>query len=387
MANEATAVVNTGIDGVVAPPTQQGQLVPITPTTQLPAKVSEIKKQINLRDTQSVISFGMDAQREVTKVSETMLQGVRAKDTGPAGQSLTRMVTTLRGLNFNDIKPGQSQGLMGKVMSIFGKGADPLVKFLAQYETVDAQVAAIKNDLEKHRVQLLRDIVMLDKLYDATQGYFENLDLYIAAGEERLREINEVEIPALAAKAEASNDMVDAQALRDLGTARDTLDRKVHDLKLTRQVTLQGLPSIRMVQDNDKGLVEKIQSQIINTIPLWQQQLALAVTQWRQQDAAKASKASSDMTNDLLLKNSEMLKMNNTLVRGEIERGIYDVETIKKSNENLISSINESISIAEEGRRRREQAEQDLIECEAKLKDTLRSASQRTAAMITQRTA
>jgi uncharacterized protein YaaN involved in tellurite resistance len=316
-----------------------------------------------------------------------MLQGVRAKDTGPAGQSLTRMVTTLRGLNFNDIKPGQSQGLMGKVMSIFGKGADPLVKFLAQYETVDAQVAAIKNDLEKHRVQLLRDIVMLDKLYDATQGYFENLDLYIAAGEERLREINEVEIPALAAKAEASNDMVDAQALRDLGTARDTLDRKVHDLKLTRQVTLQGLPSIRMVQDNDKGLVEKIQSQIINTIPLWQQQLALAVTQWRQQDAAKASKASSDMTNDLLLKNSEMLKMNNTLVRGEIERGIYDVETIKKSNENLISSINESISIAEEGRRRREQAEQDLIECEAKLKDTLRSASQRTAAMITQRTA
>lgn len=367
-----TAVSN-GLEGVVAPAAASTALVPVTTisTPALQERVGKLKSQINPHDTQSILGFGVDAQKQVTSVSEQMLAGVRNKDTGAAGGALINMVTALRGLNFDDIKPGQKPGLISK---LFGK-ATPLVKFLEQYETVQSQVDKIQNELDNHRVQLMRDIVMLDKLYDATLGYFQDLDVYIAAGEERLKEVNEVEIPALAAKAEQSGDMKDAQELRDLGQARDTLERKVHDLKLTRQVTLQGLPSIRMVQDNDKGLVEKIQSQVLNTVPMWKQQLALAVTQWRQQDAAKASKAASDMQNELLLRNSEMLKTNNTLVRTEVERGIYDVETIKKSNSNLIEAINESISIADEGRRRRAAAEKDLIECEKQLKDTLRSAA------------
>lgn len=378
---------NTGIDGVVAPVTGTTALVPVKAevlpmalnTPEARTRISTLKGSINPRDTQSILAFGVDAQKAVTSVSEQMLAGVRNKDTGAAGGALVNMVTSLRGLNFDDIKPGQKPGFLAKLM---GK-ATPLVKFLEQYETVQSQVDKIQNELDGHRLQLMRDIVMLDKLYDATLTYFQDLDIYIAAGEERLRLVNEEEIPELAARAEKSGDMKDAQELRDLGQARDTLERKVHDLKLTRQVTLQGLPSIRMVQDNDKGLVEKIQSQILNTVPMWKQQLALAVTQWRQQDAAKASKAATDMQNELLLRNSEMLKTNNTLVRTEIERGVYDVETIKKSNQNLIEAINESISIADEGKRRRAAAEKDLIECEAKLKDTLRSAAQAQHTRIT----
>jgi len=260
--------------------------------------------------------------------------------------------------------------------------ATPVAKFMAQYETVQGQIDTITQDLLDHEHTLLKDIKSLDKLYGKTLAFYDELALYIAAGEKKIEQLDTKDIPAKEKQVEnAKKDqgVIKAQELRDLRSARDDLERRVHDLKLTRQVTQQSLPSIRLVQENDKSLVTKINSTLVNTVPLWETQLAQAVTIHRSREAANAVKGATDLTNELLESNAENLQAANREVRTQMERGVFDIESIKKANEYLINTIQESLAIADEGKARRVKAEGELQEMENKLKETLAAAKSHSA--------
>lgn len=369
------------VEQILAPlpdlPEIAGEIVFADAETDARAEIENLMKQIDLADTNSIIFFGTKAQEDLTQISDKMLEGVKNKDVGPAGNALSDMVATIRGFDVDTLaeKPGWFARLFG--------AAKPLVKFLQGYEEVRGQIDKISTGLEKHKHKLLIDIESLDRLYDANLNYFHNLALYIAAGEEKLRVLDAETIPDLAKKAEASSEMLDAQGLRDLRSARDDLERRVHDLKLTRQVTMQSLPSIRLVQENDKGLVTKINSTIANTIPLWKNQLAQAITIYRSGQAAKTLKEATDLTNELLEANAKNLRTANKEIREQLERGVFDIEKVKSANDELIATINESLEIAEEGRRKRAEAESQLEAMEKELKDTL-AASASTAPKSTE---
>lgn len=332
------------------------------------AEIAALKAQIDLSDSNSIIFFGNKAQEDLTELADSMLEGVKNKDAGPAAGSLSEMVATLRG--FGADKLAVNPGFFARW---FG-GAKPVVKFLQQYEDIRQQIDAVTDDLEGHKKQLLTDITTLDRLYDKSLDYFHNLEKYILAGDEKIRELSQETIPALDKAAQASDDMIKAQELRDLRQARDDLERRVHDLRLTRQVTLQGLPSIRLVQENDKGLIRKIQSTIANTVPLWKQQLAQAVTIQRSKAAAETVREATDLTNELLEKNAENLQEANRTVREEIERGVFDLEVVKRANDKLIATIEDSLQIADEGKAKRAEAVKELDQIEAQLKQALLSA-------------
>lgn len=340
--------------------------------------IDRLMNEIDLSDSNSVIFFGSKAQQELTAISDNMLEGVRNKDLGSAGRSLNDMVSVLRGFEVENFDPNNRPGFfMRLIRRIFG-GVTPVAKFIQQYEGVRRQVDTVTDDLEKHKTLLLRDIKSLDKLYSANLDYFHNLEAYIVAGEQKLKHIDDEMIPAAEVTAAAADDVLQAQELRDLRSGRDDLERRIHDLRLTRQVAMQGLPSIRLIQENDKGLVNKINSTLVNTVPLWRQQLAQAVTIFRSAEAAKSVKAASDLTNELLEKNSDNLRTANKTVREELERGVFDVNAVRRANENLIATVEESLQIADEGKRRRAEAEKQLQTMEAELKETLKSASART---------
>ncbi|WP_296806668.1 toxic anion resistance protein [Thiocapsa sp.] len=337
------------------------------------AQLGRLLQELDLNDTHSILFFGSKAQERLTEVSDQMLEGVRAKDVGPAGAALSEMVTTLKGFRVDDLNPNRKPGLLARLT---GKGR-PVVKFLQEYEAVRDQIETISGQLERHKTKLLTDVTSLDRLYAANLDYFRTLEQYIAAGEAKLAELDESTIPALAAQVATSTDMVEVQRLKDLRGVRDELDRRVYDLKLTRQVTMQGLPSIRMVQENDKGLINKINSTLVNTVPLWRQQLAQAVTIYRSGEAADTIRAATDLTNDLLRANADNLKSANAESRRQIERGVFDIEVVKHANQTLIETIEESLAIADEGKRARAIASQELERLEADLRRTLTSASAR----------
>jgi uncharacterized protein YaaN involved in tellurite resistance len=339
-----------------------------------PAEQVEIKgllAELDLTDSSSIMHFGAKAQRQLTAVSDQMLDGVRSKDSGPAGQSLSEMVGTLRGFDVEALDPNAKRGFLAR---LFGAGK-PIVRFLQEYEGVRDHIDRITLDLERHKTRLLTDVTALDRLYDANLAYFRELEHYIAAGDAKLAELDSETIPALAAKVEQEQDMVQAQNLRDLRGARDDLERRVHDLRLTRQVAMQALPSIRLVQENDKGLINKINSTLVNTVPLWRQQLAQAITIYRSGRAAETVKAATDLTNDLLRANAENLKTANAEARKQIERGVFDIETVKQANQALIETIEESLAIADQGKRARAAAAAELTQMEADLRKTLVAAS------------
>lgn len=337
-------------------------------------QVSALAAQLDLNDSNSIIFFGSKAQEQLTTISDNMLEGVRNKDSGPAGSVLNEMVAVLRGFDLDELDPNKKPGFFSR---LFGK-AKPLVKIIQQYELVRNQIDQISNSLERHKTQLLTDITALDRLYDANLDYFHTLELYIAAGEEKLVQVDQKELPALEREVTAGEDMVQAQHLRDLRAARDDLERRVHDLQLTRQVTMQSLPSIRLVQENDKSLINKINSTLVNTVPLWRQQLAQAITIYRTGQAAETLKAASDLTNQLLEANAENLRQANVQARTQTERGVFDIETVKKANQTLIATIEDSLRIADEGRRRRQEASMQLEACETELRQALASAQART---------
>jgi uncharacterized protein YaaN involved in tellurite resistance len=331
------------------------------------AEIDRALAEISLDDTGSVLFFGTAAQAEVTMVADEMLEGVRNKDTGEAGRSLNEMITTLRGLRAEDLDPGRRPGMLTRM---FGK-ARPIAKVLQQYEQVRRQVDAISNRLDAHTSVLMKDIAILDRLYEKTLEYFHRLAVYIAAGQERLRQLDTESLPALAREVETSGDVLKAEQLRDLRARRDDLERRVHDLKLTRQVTLQALPSIRLVQQNDKALVSKIASTMANTVPLWRQQLAMAVTIARSAAAGDTLRKATDLTNELLTANAEALRASTDAIRTQVERGVVDIAAVKQANDSLIGTINDAIRIAEEGRLQRVEAEKQLVACEAELKQAL----------------
>ena len=337
-------------------------------------QVTSLVKELDLRDSNSIIFFGSKAQEQLTTISDNMLEGVRNKDTGPAGAALNEMVAVLRGFDLDELDPNKKPGFFAK---LFG-AAKPLVKIVQQYETVRNQIDGISDALERHKTQLLTDIASLDRLYTANLDYFHTLELYIQAGEEKLRQVDTEELPTLEKEVATGEDMVKAQQLRDLRASRDDLERRVHDLKLTRQVTMQSLPSIRLVQENDKGLITKINSTLVNTVPLWRQQLAQAITIYRSGQAAATVKAASDLTNDLLAANAENLRQANVQARTQIERGVFDIETVKKANQTLIATIEDSLRIADEGRRHRQEATVQLEACETELRQALAAAHART---------
>jgi uncharacterized protein YaaN involved in tellurite resistance len=339
-------------------------------------QVQKAKAELNVEDSNSIIFFGSKAQQQLTEVSDSMLETVRTKDIGPAGDALNGMVKKLRELKFEAIDPRDRPGFLARLFGARSK----LLEYLDQYERVRDQIDNISTDLERHKTTLLTDITKLDKLYDVNLEYFRALEVYIAAGRAKLQELDETTIPALARSVEASNDVIEAQRLRDLRSRRDDLERRVHDLLLTRQVTMQSLPSIRLVQENDKSLITKINSTLANTVPLWRQQLAMAITIYRSGQAATAVRAASDLTNELLEKNADNLRSVNAEVRQEVERGVFDIEVVKRANDQLIATIEDSLRIADEGKAKRREAEAQLVECEEQLKASLIAASARAGA-------
>jgi len=343
-------------------------------------QTGRLLKELDLTDSQSVLYFGNKAQEQLTTVSDQMLDGVRSKEVGPAGDSLSEMVTTLRGFDVDALDPNREPGFFAR---LFGAGK-PVVKFLQEYEEVRTHIDRISDELERHKTQLLMDVTSLDRLYDANLDYLRDLELYIAAGEQKLTELDQATLPALARTVEESEDMVQAQQLRDLRGVRDDLERRVHDLRLTRQVSMQSLPGIRLVQENDKGLVNKINSTLVNTVPLWRQQLAQAVTVYRSGRAAETVKAATDLTNELLQANADNLKQANAQARRQIERGVFDIEVVKQANQSLIATIEESLAIADEGKRARAEATVELQKMEGELRKTLAAASAGSRSSATQ---
>ena len=335
-------------------------------------KILAYAKTLDMADTKSIIFFGASAQNEVTQIAENMLSGVKNKDAGDAGGSLNDMLVKLRSLNMDRIDPNFKPNFFQR---LFGRARNSLQTFTGQFEDVTDQIETITIDLEKHKSTMLMDIEKLDRLYDGTLDYFHDLELWIAAGEQKLHQIDTVDVPALEKVAEKTGEMLDAQAVRDLRAASDDLERRVHDLRLTRQVTMQSLPSIRLLQDNDKSLVTKINSTITNTVPLWKQQIAQSLAIYNSQAAGKAVKAATDMTNEMLARNSENLKTANREIREEIERGVFDIDVVKKANDDLIATIQESLQIADEAKTKRAQAVQQLGTMEEELKTALKAAA------------
>lgn len=347
---------------------------------QADAPVSaEIRKrmdEIDMSSTGSIVSFGSGAQAELQTISQAMLNDVRNKDVGPAGDSLRGIVTTIRGFSISELDVRRKQSWWEKLL---GRAA-PFAQFTARFETVQGQIDKVTDDLLSHEHTLLKDIKSLDVLYEKTLEFYDELALYIAAGAEKIEDIDATDIPAKEAEVEAAPEddkVIKAQELRDLRAARDDLERRVHDLKLTRQVTMQSLPSIRLVQENDKSLVTKINSTLVNTVPLWETQLAQAVTIQRSAEAAAAVHEANDLTNELLTSNAANLRQSNKLIRQEMERGVFDIEAVKQANADLIGTIQESLQIADEGKANRAAAEVELKKMESELRDTLSSAKAR----------
>lgn len=332
--------------------------------------------EIDMGDTNSIVSFGSAAQAELQQISQSMLEGVRNKDVGPAGDSLRTIVSTIRGFSVSELDVRRKQSWWEKLL---GRAA-PMSKFIARFEDVQGQIDNITDELLRHEHVLLKDIESLDILYDRTLTFYDELGLYISAGEAKLGELDSTVIPAKEAEVQAASEdqgVMKAQELRDLRAARDDLERRVHDLKLTRQVTMQSLPSIRLVQENDKSLVTKINSTLVNTVPLWETQLAQSVTIQRSADAAAAVRDANDLTNELLTSNAANLRESNKTIREEMERGVFDIEAVKKANADLIGTIEESLQIADEGKERRAAAEGELQKMEVELRETLASAKAR----------
>ena len=374
-AAQAEVLVKEVTEVVLAEPAQE--VAPLEAADTQTSEAIRIRMdELDMASTGSIINFGSAAQAELQTISQAMLQDVRNKDVGPAGDSLRDIVTTIRGFSVSELdvrrKPTFWERLLGR--------AAPFAKFTARFETVQGQIDKITDNLLAHEHTLLKDIKSLDLLYDKTLKFYDELALYIAAGQAKLADLDANEITAMQAAVAAApeaDQVMKAQELRDMRTARDDLERRVHDLKLTRQVTMQSLPSIRLVQENDKSLVTKINSTLVNTVPLWETQLAQAVTIQRSAEAANAVRDANDLTNELLTANAANLRESNKMVRQEMERGVFDIEAVKQANADLIGTIQESLQIADEGKAKRAAAEEDLKKMESDLRDTLAAAKAR----------
>ncbi len=327
-------------------------------------QVQEFSKTIDLTNPDHVMLYGADAQKKISGFADTVLSNVKTGDTGEVGDMLTKLVTELKGFNAAGEKP---KGLRG----LFFGAKQQISTIQAKYEDVSKNVEGIAGNLEEHQVQLLKDVAMFNKLYDMNLAYFHELTMYIVAGEQRLKEVRENELVKLQEIAAKSGDAMDAQKANDLAAQCDRFEKKLHDLKLTRQISMQMAPQIRLLQNNNSLLVERIQSTLVNTLPLWKNQMVLALGLHHSQQAMQAQRAVTNMTNDLLRKNAETLKMGTIETAKESERGIIDMETLIATNQSLIDTINEVSRIQAEGRQKRAEAEKTLATMEKNLKEKL----------------
>lgn len=337
----------------------------MTPEEQ--KKVMDLAAQINVTDSQSVISFGAAAQQELARFSDTILDQIRNKDAGTVGESLTELLGRVQELDAGSLDPSRNSGLS----KLFGGFRAEARKFVNRYDKMSTSIEKIIDSLEKSKVQLIRDITMLDVMYVKNLEHLKQLDIFIMAGTLKLQELNTKVLPALREQAARTGDSLDAQKVKDAMDLINRFEKKVHDLKLTRMIAIQTAPQIRLIQSNDQMLVERIQSSILNTIPLWKNQIVISITLLRQQDALKLQKSVTDSTNELLAKNSELLKTGSIQVARENERGIVELETLKKVNTDLVATLQETLKIQSEGRTRRMQVESELKVMENDLKARL----------------
>jgi uncharacterized protein YaaN involved in tellurite resistance len=341
-------------------------------------KVETIKAALDMTQTLSIIEFGSEAQGSLTKHADSMLDGVRNKDVGPAGDVMANLMVEIRGLGADNLSPDQKQGFLGKLLKL----ATPIQKFFVRYESIQSTVDAMVNRLQTEQSTLSNDVVMLDKMYDEALAFFHELALHINAGEQVLGITRTETIPAMQAETDKKTDenesMIAQNNVKDMTEKANDLERKIYDLKLTRTITMQMLPQMRMIQDTDKSLVTKMQSIIVNTIPMWKQQLALAITLFNQQKATKAVTAVTDATNEMLVKNSALLRQNNKDAKTAIERGIVDIETIKVVNADLIATMTESIEISKAGQKARREGDVEMQNCQKQLKAALKNAAKET---------
>ncbi len=345
----------------------------------MPEEKSQLEKalaELDFNDRTSIIYFGASAQEELDEISNRMIDGVKNKDTGRVGAVLNEMISSIKGFDIDEINPNKKLPWYKK---LFG-GTKPLAKFIQGYEEVRDQIDVIANNLEDHRSQLMTDVVSLDKLYEANLAFFRKLELYIEAGEIKKKELAEKILPQYEEKTK-DNDMLAIQELKEMRAFGDDLERRVHDLRLSRQVAMQSLPSIRLIQDNDKALINKISSTLVNTVPLWRNQLAQTVTIFRSHESAKALKDATDLTNELLEKNAEGLREANQEIRTQMERGVFDIESIKKANNTLIETLNDSLRIADEGKENRVKALVELERTERELKEALLATKAKVASL------
>lgn len=328
------------------------------------SKVDAIKKDINLLDSQQMVTYGVGAQRQITDFADNILNKVRAKDAGHVGEVMTDLMVTVKSLEIDNLNG--DGGFLSKLP--FG---NTLKRFMAKYQTIDMQIEKIEDELDKSRMSLLKDIGMFDQLYQKNLSYFKDLELLIVAGDEKVKEARTEVLPKLAAEAKATGDQMDAQLVSDFENTIDRFEKKVHDLKLSKTIAIQTAPQIRLIQNNDKLLVDKIQTAILNTIPLWKNQIVIALGLQNQANVLKMQQKIGETTNDLLKKNAELLKQNTIETARESEKGIVEIETLKKVNTDLIETIDETMKIHREGRAARQAAEVELVQIENQLKETL----------------
>ncbi|MGP1442170.1 MAG: toxic anion resistance protein [Anaerovoracaceae bacterium] len=330
-------------------------------------QVEAFTNQIDISNTAAVMNYGVGTQKKLADFSEKALSNVRTKDLGEVGNMISSLVTELKSFNVDE----QDRGIIG----FFKKKANSLTAIKSKYAKVETNVVNIKNELEKHQVTLMKDSAMLDQMYQMNLTYFKELTMYILAGKKKLQEVRENELVQLQTKAAASGLPEDAQAAKDMAAKCDSFEKKIHDLELTRTISMQTAPQIRMVQNSDNLMAEKIQSTIVNTIPLWKNQMVIAMGIQHATQAAQAQREVSDMTNELLKKNADALKTATIESAKESERGIVDIETLKHTNEMLISTMDEVLTIQREGKEKRLAAQNELVQIENQLKAKLLEAA------------
>ncbi len=330
--------------------------------------IEDFIKKVDVTNPDHVLLFGADAQKRIADFSQTALDAVKTQETGEVGNMLVNLVSELKGFQ----KDSEDRKGLAR---LFAKGEDKITRMKARYSKVSANVDSIAGSLEGYQTQLLKDVAMFDRLYDQNSDYFHQLTLYIIAGDKKLEQVRATELKELQEKAAKSGDAMDAQKANDLAAQCDRFEKKLYDLKLTRQVSIQMAPQIRLLQNNDSLLVERIQSTLSNTLPLWKSQMVLALGLHHSQQALQAQTAVTDMTNELLRKNAEALKIGTIQTAKEAERGIIDIETLVRTNQDLIDTINEVMTIQSEGRAKRIEAEKTLYNMEAELKKKLLSTN------------
>lgn len=325
--------------------------------------VEDFSQKIDLHNSQAILQYGAGTQKKMADFSENALKNVRTKDMGEVGDMLSGLVVELKSFEITE----EDKGILG----LFKKSANKVTGLQAKYDKTETNVNNVCQALEKHQVTLMKDIALLDKMYDANLSYFKELSMYIIAGKQKLEEVRNGELAEAKAKAQASNLPEDAQAAKDIEAMCDRFEKKLHDLELTRMISIQTAPQIRLVQNNDTMMAEKIQSTLVNTIPLWKSQMVLALGIEHSNQAAKAQREVTDVTNELLKKNADLLKTASVETAKESERGIVDMETLQHTNETLISTFDEVMKIQEDGRAKRQAAEQEMQRLETELKNKM----------------